>query len=204
MGEKVEVKGFEKEFLHALHVLNEKQYSKSDRLKAIGSLDRLSAEGHVRSTVLLGIIYNEGYIVDKDLEQAKFYFERSTFLGAVNGEYHLGLLLLGDNQYRNEKEGVKHIYNAAKKGLKEALFTLGEIYLKGIYCEKDVNKAEQYFLQSGVRGYGIAYYELYKLSKDRGDEEKAEEYLQLSKDYGYDVKTGEQNFLKDEYLNNND
>lgn len=190
------VNGLEEEFLKALHILNENQYGKKDKINALGTLDRLSAEGHIRSTILLGMIYEDGTLVEKDLEKAKDYYEKSVFLGAVNGEYRLGLLLLQDNKFRNEEEGFKHIEASAKKGLKEALFSFGEFYEKGIVVQKDLRKAKFYYLEAGKRGYGLAYYELSLLAHDEGNSDAEKEYIDLAKANGYDISSKKQNFLK--------
>lgn len=195
-----EAVGLEKEFVEALHVLNNKAASAEEKRRAIGSMDRLSAEGNIRSTVLLGILYENGDFVSQDLEKAKGYFEKATFLGAVNGEYQLGLLLLQDNKLRNVPLGVQHIRNAASKGLKEALFSLGDIYLKGIGVEANEGEAMRFYRLAADRGYGIAYYELAKLESKNGQDEKAKEDLEASKAHGYDIASGKQDFLRQEYL----
>lgn len=189
------INGLDEEFIKAMRILNENQYDKNDKINALGTLDRLSAEGHIRATILLGLIYEDGNLVEKDLEKAKNYYEKATFLGAVNGEYRLGLLLLQDNKFRNEKEGFEHIEKSAKKGLKEALFSLGEFYERGIVVEKDLEKAKYYFLEAGKRGYGLAYYELSLIATNEENNELAKEYLILSIENGYDISSKKQDFL---------
>lgn len=200
MEETRKVTGDEALFVSAMRVLTEPGHTSSERDSALVTLDRLSAEGHVRATVLLGICYDEGFYVEKSLEMAKTYFERATFLGSANGEYRLGVLMLQDNKYRDLVKGVQHVKNAAGRGLKDALNTLGDMYVKGIGVEKNLNEAERYYQFAADRGLGLAWFHLYELANARGDHERADSCLKAAKDHGYDVATGKQDYLREEYL----
>lgn len=182
-------------FLKALHVLVETGHSKDEQDAAVVTLDRLSAEGHVRATVLLGLLYEHGAFVPKDLGLAKHYYEAATYYGAANGEYRLGALLLSDSPLRNAELGVAHVRNAAAKGLKEALDALGTIYLTGNTVAKDPVKAEHFYRLAANRGLGLAYYHLSELARDRKDSQAADQDLALAKANGYDPVSRQQDAL---------
>lgn len=200
MEETRKVTGDEALFVSALRILTEPGHESKERDSALVTLDRLSAEGHVRATVLLGICYDEGFYVEKSLELAKEYFERATFLGSANGEYRLGVLMLQDNQYRDLEKGAQHIKNAAGRGLKDALNTLGDMYVKGLGVEKSEKEAEKYYRLAADRGLGLAFFHLYELANARGEHQAADKFLSQAKEHGYDVTTGKQDYLREEYL----
>lgn len=197
---KVRVTGDDALFVSAMRLLTEPDHTDSERDSAIVTLDRLSAEGHVCATVLLGICYDEGFYVEKSVDLAHSYFERATFLGSVSGEYRLGVLQLQDNRYRDEEQGVQHVRNAASRGLKDALNTMGDIYLKGIGVEKSAEEAEKYYRLAADRGLGVAYYHLSELEAQRGDNQAADSDRALAVEHGYDIETGKQDYLRPEYL----
>lgn len=200
MEDTVKVSGDEALFVSAMRILTEPDHKPAERDSAVVTLDRLCAEGHVRATVLLGICYEQGFYVEKNLEMARDYYQRATFLGSANGEYRLGVLQLQDTPLRDEAEGLQHIRNAAGRGLKDALNTLGDIYVKGIGVEKNLTEAEKYYRFAADRGLGIAYYHLYELASARGDREEAAEDLKAAEEHGYNLETGKQDYLRAEYL----
>ncbi len=196
----IDVVGDDAVFISAMRALTEPDRTAEERTSAVGTLDRLSAEGHVRSTVLLGICYQEGFFVEKSLPMAFDYFKRATFLGSVNGEYRLGVMMLQDDLYRDVEKGVQHVKNAAARGLKDALNTLGDIYCKGIGVKADLSEAEKYYRFAADRGLGIAFYHLSQLESQRGEVEKAAADLKAAEEHGYDLSTGKQDYLRAEYL----
>ena len=196
----VKVTGDEALFVSAMRILTEPNHKPEERDSAVVTLDRLCAEGHVRATVLLGICYEEGFYVERNLELAKTYYDRATFLGSANGEYRLGVLQLQDTRFRDEAAGVQHVKNAAARGLKDALNTLGDMYRQGVGVEKNLLEAEKYYRLSADRGLGIAFYHLYELESARGDTEAAQRDLKLAEEHGYSLETGKQDYLRAEFL----
>lgn len=123
---------------------------------------------------------------------AEAYLTKAKDLGGVTGEYRLGILYLQDNLIRNPELGVKYVESAAMKGLKEALNSLGDIYMKGVTVEKNVELAKKYYKLAADRKLGEAFHNLALLEED---EKKANELEDEAKLFGYNKEDKTQNYL---------
>lgn len=191
-----EVEGDRALLVSALHILYGNKSTKEELDKAITDLKEVASHDDVYANTLLGVLYAEGgEATSVDLNLAESYFEKGKDLGGVTAEYRLGILYLQDNALRNPEKGVELVRSAALKGLKEALNSLGDIYLKGVTVEKSVEEAKKYYTYAADRKLGEAFHNLSKLALEEKDEEKAKELDEKAALYGFDKENNTQNYL---------
>lgn len=86
------------------------------------------------------IYYREGKAI-----KARLYYHRAIRL-VTQAEYNYGLMLHeGDGGEQNTKEGLRHIEEAAKRGLLSAQLSIATAYHEGENTEQDDEKARYYF-----------------------------------------------------------
>lgn len=95
----------------------------------------------------LGLTYLNGNIpnINKNKKMALDLFKQSANLGNVYAYNNLGKIAEQDKEY---KVAYEYYLISANLGDSWALNKLGEFYRKGIYVEKDLNKAYNYYLKS--------------------------------------------------------
>lgn len=99
----------------------------------------------------LGVLYEEGNVLARDLERALKYYERGAYAGLPEAQYNAGrLLLLPHAYFANRSRGIDNLQNAAYQGLGEAMLLLAETFLeqpgeqaKGIYWLKEAANVSQ-------------------------------------------------------------
>lgn len=190
-----DVEGDEAVFVNALHILYGES-SHDDIVSAFDSLKELAQRNHLLSNTLLGVLYaegGEGY--DINIKLSESYLKRAYELGGVTAEYRLGILYLQDNEIRNPQLGVEYVKSAAKKGLKEALNSMGDIYHKGIVVEKNDELARKYYVLAAERKLGQALHNLALLAREDGDESLAAKYDEKASLYGYNLRDRTQNYV---------
>lgn len=142
-----------------------------DKFEILKTIKFLADNDDVHALLLLGDIYQEGKLVEKNDDLALAYYIKAERLGSTKAIYNIGKLYLQTNSSKlNITLGLNKIYLAAKRGLKEALFELGKIYYEGNLVEKDLNKAYIYFQASYSRNYIKAKEYLLKIEQERGYE----------------------------------
>lgn len=193
MSNPTKVDGDRAKLIDAIHTLYKDGSNHEDFMRAIDELKEVAEKGDIYANILLGVLYSEGgEIVEEDDKLAEAYLTKAKDLGGVTGEYRLGILYLQDNLIRNPELGVKYVESAAMKGLKEALNSLGDIYMKGVTVEKNVELAKKYYKLAADRKLGEAFHNLALLEED---EKKANELEDEAKLFGYNKEDKTQNYL---------
>lgn len=193
MSNPTKVDGDRAKLIDAIHTFYKDESNHEDFMRAIDELKEVAEKGDIYANTLLGVLYSEGgEIVEEDDKLAEAYLTKAKDLGGVTGEYRLGILYLQDNLIRNPELGVKYVESAAMKGLKEALNSLGDIYLKGVTVEKNVELAKKYYKLAADRKLGEAFHNLALLEED---EKKANELEDEAKLFGYNKEDKTQNYL---------
>jgi len=156
------------ELVYAIKTLQEP--SNEDKQDLLKIVNQFAKNDDIRALLFLGDCYLEGKFVEKDDNQALAYYLKAEKLGSVRATCNLGILYLTTSTSKaNITLGLNKIYQAAKKGLKEALFELGKIYYEGIYLEKDINKAYIYFQASYSRQHKQAKEYLLKIESENNE-----------------------------------
>jgi len=113
----------------------------------------------------LGWMLQNGIGTEKDIGEAKRYYEKSAKLGNTFACYSLAKLILAEeNSSREEiKRAIEYLKQASENGNQFAQYSLGKVYLNGNFIEKDIYKAVELFELSSEQGNGYAAYQLGKL-----------------------------------------
>lgn len=164
---------------------------KDDYKLAFEYLNKAISLGNIASINLLGNMYRKGLYVKKDLNKAILLYEEASSYNYVYAYNNLG------NIYEDKKDYQKAFYYFEKGsilGEAYALNKLGEYYRKGIYVEKDLDKAFELYNKATIvpidNIYPYAYYNLAKYFYLTGDvvlvknKKTAYEYLDIANRYG--------------------
>lgn len=119
------------------------------------TLTQLAEKGHVKSQVLLGMLYQKGAGVKKDLKAAEQWFEKAAVKGEREAQTCLGLHLLNSPEaIKKRHEAKRWLHLAADRGCdraKEALASLpGSEQIQGAAAKRKLKAQGR--LQSTVQG----------------------------------------------------
>lgn len=133
---------------------------------------------------IVGLKYELGIESPKDLNLAKENYKKAMDEGNRDAYTRLGYIQVFENKTeRHLKNGFLYLEKALNMGDKNALLSLGEIYLKGISVPRDINKAKEYY-QKGIdakikEAYGLlAHIELFNNESIVIDYKKIKELAQ--------------------------
>lgn len=117
-------------------------------------------EGYLGPCHAIGIALRSGNKsagIEKDPEQAVFYFTRGMNGGSLVCQYELALACLnGDGLPKDEKRGLQLLQDAAGKGHYSSMASLGVHYLQGRILPKDDKRAFEIFrryTENAVRNF---------------------------------------------------
>lgn len=133
-------------------------YNRGDYIKALSLFYELAKEDDAKAQYNVGLFYANGLGVQKDVAQAKRWYEKAAKQGNGAAQYNLAQMY--------HAEGVKdeHAYEKAKywyeksieAGIKEAYNNLGKLFLEGKGTPKDEQKAFELFKKGAAQGDGMA------------------------------------------------
>lgn len=139
---------------------------------------------------IIGLKYEIGLDSPKDLNMAKENYKKAMEEGNRDAYTRLGYIQVFENKTeRHLKNGFLYMEKALQMGDKNALLSLGEIYLRGISVPKDINKAKEYY-QKGIdakikEAYGLlAHIELFNSSSIVIDYKRIKELAQTGSKMG--------------------
>ncbi|MFK5912907.1 MAG: tetratricopeptide repeat protein [Woeseiaceae bacterium] len=111
----------------------------------------------------LGIMYQKGLGVEKNLKAAFAWYKRASANGHTDAMYNLALMYnKGRVVYRSPKDAVKWWRKAAELGNAEAQFNIGVEYFYGRKIGKDIPKALMWWKKSARQGNKSSRAALYK------------------------------------------
>ncbi|WP_313232613.1 MobP3 family relaxase [Tissierella praeacuta] len=113
----------------------------------------------------LGWMLQNGIGIEKDIREAKQYYEKSAKLGNTFACYSLAKLILAEENPEQEevKKAIEYLKQASASGNQHAQYSLGKVYLNGNFIEKDIYGAVELFRLSAEEGNEYAAYQLGKL-----------------------------------------
>lgn len=136
-----------------------------DEKKAI-ELWQLAAEaGNPWAQFNLGNRYAQGWGVAKDDQKAVQYWQDAAEAGNGPASYNLGLLYYHKQDEQSLLQAVKYFSAAAKTGLPEAQYAMGELARQGKGVEHDLQKAAQWYQLAANNGNDLGRQRLDELAK---------------------------------------
>ncbi|KAI9246878.1 hypothetical protein BDA99DRAFT_543066 [Phascolomyces articulosus] len=142
---------------------------------------------NVHAQYIVGVHFEFGIHVEKNLDKAKEYMLKSADQGFDHAQAALGILLINSKEY---EQGIRWLERAAITDNPRALFRLGLMYEEGIGVEQDNDTAKRYFKAAADEGNAAAQFQLaimYSFGRlgTRPNPQDANDYLYKSANAGY-------------------
>ncbi|KAK8844443.1 hypothetical protein M9Y10_024301 [Tritrichomonas musculus] len=126
-------------------------------MNAITHLKRSSEAGNCYSSLLLGLLYESGIEVPKDIPKSISLYEKSAMQGNGRGIQRIGTMHDFQDEYEHDYSlAAKYYERAAELNDYDALSCLGHLYRNGKGVTKDYNKAFEYYEKAANLGNLIA------------------------------------------------
>ncbi len=137
-------------------------------------------KGHVDDQVALGIHYQYGNGVARDLEQAEFWLHRAADTGNTAAQIQLGVLYLeSEMQASHSEDAIRWFMRAATGGSAEAEFNLGYMYSRGVGTRFNLSEGERWLRKAARHGASRAWPALALLLVNSSDHERQAEGLSI-------------------------
>jgi len=112
---------------------------------------RAAGLGDSEAILELGIMYEDGDGVRKDIRKAMQLYRTAAELGLANAQQNVALLL--DEEGEQNAVEAAHFYKlAALQGLTEAEFALGSCYEEGTGVDVDLEEAKRWYARAAEKG----------------------------------------------------
>ncbi|MCL2860948.1 MAG: sel1 repeat family protein [Firmicutes bacterium] len=147
-------------------------------------IKKQAENGNKFACFILGVMYDMGYGLKKDIHKAVIWYKRSAEQGYANALRNLGMCYHNGNGVKhNAEEAVRLFKLAAEQGDAMALNNLGSCYQYNRGVEKDIGKAIYFYELSANKGHAKAQNNLgicYELGYiDRKNIDKAVELYKM-------------------------
>ena len=128
---------------------------------AIPLFQTLAENGSATAQYNLGYCYYTGREVNKDYEQAAYWYTKAAEQGHEKAQYYLGTSYLNGLGVSQDDEKAMHWYaKAAEQGNTASQLTLGLAYNNGHVFEKNPEQAVYWFTKAAEQEHEQAQYEL--------------------------------------------
>ena len=149
----------------------------------------LATKGHPKAQHVLGMLYQNGLGVEKDIKVAIYWLEKAAEQGLKEAENYLGHLYLdGKAVEKDADKAEKWLLLAAKHGEREAQVHLGLMYLDDRAAKKDLRSAEIWLRAAALRDSDEAKEALEKIPGVKPLEKRTKESQKAYSDGLYDIK----------------
>ncbi|RAP25871.1 hypothetical protein DID78_07115 [Candidatus Marinamargulisbacteria bacterium SCGC AG-343-D04] len=139
----------------------------SVQINKLERLNTLAAEqGHARAKYNLGVMYDKGEGVAKDLNEALRLYRLAAEQGLAKAQNHMGWMYEnGEGVEKDLKEAVRLYRLAADQGFAKAQKNLANMYREGKGVEKNENIAAKWYTLAAQQGHQEALNQLVELAK---------------------------------------
>jgi tetratricopeptide (TPR) repeat protein len=125
-----------------------------DTTKEVFAVYRRGADnGNATAMGNLGLLYNNGFGVERDYAKAREWYEKAADKGNARAMYFLGLLYItAQGVPRDYAKAHEWFTKAAEKGELLAMSGLGSLYQQGFGVPQDYAKAREWFTKAAEGG----------------------------------------------------
>jgi len=121
----------------------------------------LADDGHPSAQFGLGLAYENGRGVERDLTEAANWYRRAADQGLTDAQFNLGnLYLTGAGVTQNAQEAVRWFRKAAEQDMPHAQVNLGYSYETGSGVERDPAAAVLWYRKAAEQNFSQAQYYL--------------------------------------------
>lgn len=132
-------------------------YQRGDYAGALQLLYPIANKGDAEALFCLGLMYDNGHGVEKNVVEAANLFSKAAHQGHIASQYNLGRRYhLGMGVEKNHQEALIWYLKAAEQEHVFAQNNLGILYLQGSGVPQDYNEAFKWIFKSAHNGAGIA------------------------------------------------
>ena len=122
----------------------------------------LAEKGIAAAQYKLGLMYEHGRGVAKDLDEAEKWYGRAAQKGYANAQYNLGFVHYSQNDIAGTTEWWSR---AAERGDEQAMFSLGFIFAEGDRAPRDPVQAHMWYDLAAAHGSAEAAYKRDQLAR---------------------------------------
>lgn len=143
----------ESDFMDACESVKKRNFA-----DAHAKLKVLADNNHAKSMTVVGLLYERGLGVEKDLDKAAQYYSKAAARGLPEAESRMGHLLL-DSETKVQKQTKSATYwiqKAANHGVSEAQATLGKLYYQGNHLPVKNSQAARWLRKAADQGHDEA------------------------------------------------
>ncbi len=149
---------------------------------------KAAQNGDSTAQFTLGDMYRTGFVGEPDLEKAFDYYCRSAVQNEMYGQYQLALMLLYEEQFRDDERGLMWLEQAAEQGLAQAQHDLAMMFKRGDGVKVDQEKYLNWMIASGEQQHKEAVLELanfyFMRRRESKNLPKALKWLKLASSFG--------------------
>ena len=151
----------------------------------------LAEAGDARAQFNLGLLYDTGRGVRRDIDQAVFWLERAAQQGLSEARHNLGLIYLSaERGPLDYAKALGYLQPAAEAGFARSLYTLGKMYEYGLGVAQDDVQMVELVRLAAEAGFDRAQYNMGKFYRDgRGglvpDAVRSAEWFRRAAEQGY-------------------
>jgi uncharacterized protein len=176
----------------AAHTLGMYYHEKDSKhpLKAFEWFMIAAKQNHTESEYYVGLYFQNGKGVEKDIDQAIFWFEKAAMKKDKNALYHLAMILIKQED-KDFKLIASLLDQAAQLEHPNAQYNLAVMYHKGDGLKMDLDKAFYWYEKASDKNIAMAQYNLGMMYFEgivvEKNEIKAKELWQKAADQGLEV-----------------
>ncbi|MBX9692788.1 MAG: sel1 repeat family protein [Cyanobacteria bacterium] len=183
----------EHRFKAAIEAIRHHRYRRAHR-----HLRKLDRQNHSKSQTILGLLYENGLGVERNVERAAEYYKKAAGQGLAEAESRLGHLMLSAKASfeHEERDGIYWIKSAAEKGVAEAQLTLSKLFDEGKEVPANHSESLVWLRKAADQGNEEACRLMHKIPGETAVESKLAEANAASHQYGQNYRTGMDNLTK--------
>lgn len=137
------------------------QLNRGEFKEARAEFEPLVEEGYSPAQYQMGLIYQNGYGVRKDLNKAFELFSLAAAQRYPDAYFSLALMYSsGEGVEQDLKKAFSFTEKAANKDLASAQFNLGVMYYNGEGVNRDYLRASRWYQQAADQNYALAQFNL--------------------------------------------
>ena len=160
--------------------------------EAVNLLEAAGNSGISDAFLELGIMFEEGILVEGNDEMVKLYYEEASLQGNVNAKIRYGLWMLRhDSTKPHSFLGLQSLKDAAGDGSVKAMRTLGLVFEEGIGVPSNYNSAIFWYKSAAESGDAEAQYKMGQLYEEglsvAKDVEEAIDWYIVASQNGHDI-----------------
>lgn len=147
----------------------------ADRARAVDLYKKAAEGGYALAQYRLGVLYQIGQGVPKDLAEARRWFGAASDAGLREAEFNYAIMLeTGTGGARDPKEAARLYEISAGKGVRQAFLPLGILYARGEGVDRDLIEALKWLILAERAGADGVHQAMVTVRAAMEDKDQAE------------------------------